>query len=362
MRVSGEGKGLLHLWVVPGVALDSARSPWTQSGLAPPGRSCRGSLPSARLGQHPHPPQAGQGSQAGLRWVVGPGWASVSPAPRSWLGSSELPTACLRHCPRQSCRPPSRAEGPAASDSGQGGGWAGAEAAGTKRGLSGLGPGRRLRPCSAASEGPVFRSQAAGSPAQAQETSSSCGFSSHPSGPREAAAPQFLPCALGWVGVPRSVRVQHQRGVLGHPWLGCWPAWSPGAGQSLSTQGHGPAPDRTLRTGHSGLCCPQGSARPGAGPPHPGAELGGPPDLHDMAGTEDTSGCGRFLGAAGGCSPRNVASLGAGLATVPLGDARAAGSRRLSGGAGRWRPRRRSLLGGGGVATGNQWGPPDGPS
>ena len=53
---------------------------------------------------------------------------------------------------------------------GQGGGWAGSEAAGTKQGLSGLGPERRPRPCSAASEGPVFQSGAAGSPPRAKET------------------------------------------------------------------------------------------------------------------------------------------------------------------------------------------------
>ena len=302
LRVSGEGKGLLHLWVIPGVALDSARSPRTRSGLAPPGRPCRGALPSARLGQHPRPPQAGQGSQAGLHWVVGPGWASVSPAPRSWLGSSELPTACLRHCPRQSCRLPSRAAGPAASDLGQGGGWTGAEAVGTKRGLSGLGPGRRLRPCSAASEGPVFQSQAAGSPAQAQETAllfqaffpslrapgGRC-TSVSPLCPGVGQGPEVSVCpAPAWgSGTPLA-------GVLA-----CTDRALPRGWPVLVHAGPRPHPrtdpeDRALRP-----LLPPGLARPGAGPPHPRAELGGPPDLHDVAGTGDMSGMWAVLGGGG---------------------------------------------------------------
>lgn len=58
------------------------------------------------------------------------------------------------------CRPASQGcPGPAASDAGQDGGWAGTEAAGTKQGLCWAPAERWPRPCSAASEGPVFWSQ-----------------------------------------------------------------------------------------------------------------------------------------------------------------------------------------------------------
>ena len=138
--------------------------------------------------------------------------------------------ACLRRRPRRGCRPPSRAARPAASDSGQGGGWAGSEAAGTKQGLSGLGPERRPRPCSAASEGPVFRSGAAGSPPRAKETALLFWVFFPATWVLSLRAPEgrwascFFPVPWAGSGPLKSVCVQRQHGILGHPRPGCWPA------------------------------------------------------------------------------------------------------------------------------------------
>ena len=65
-RVLGEGKGPPRGG--PWFALDSARSPWTQSGQAPPDKPCRRALPGDRPGQPrgPHrPADAARSARAG---------------------------------------------------------------------------------------------------------------------------------------------------------------------------------------------------------------------------------------------------------------------------------------------------------
>lgn len=245
---------------------------------------------------------------------------------------------------------------------------------GTKRGLSGPGPERRPRPCSAASEGPVFRSQAAGNPRGQGHGPPLLGFL-----PGRSA---FVPQAPGGRWPVSSLRPGLDRA----PEVSVCPAptWRPGtppAGVLAFTDRGAP----------QGLACPHplGAQAP---PRRPGPMVLGwalgedraprprlPPGLsqapHLVLLTPGQSWEARLacmmwpaLGtcmavggswATGGCSARNVASLGGGLAAVPPGDSRAVGSYRLGRGAGRW-GLRRCLVGG--VAMGTQWVRPNGPS
>ena len=118
------------------------------------------------------------------------------------------------------------------------------------------GPGLVLQPL----RGQCFGAGQLGAPRGPRKWPSSSGFSSRPlgfrpSGPREAAGPQFLPCALGWIGAPEVSVCPAPTWHPGTPPAGVLACMDRGAPRGLACpHPHGAWAPPPARPHGSGLC------------------------------------------------------------------------------------------------------------